>query len=82
MLLSFERTMIAGAFAFAVVRAMLLHLIGLVQAVLPESKNMRKRTIRVSLFWDNQPHSDCLGANCILAPPWKSNIGNVESADG
>ena len=47
MLLSFERTIIAGAFAFLIVGAMLLHLTGLVSAVLPESKNMRKRTMGV-----------------------------------
>ena len=46
MLLSFERP-IVGAFAFVIPRATLLLLNGLVQAVLPESKNMRKRTIGV-----------------------------------
>ena len=47
MLLSFERTIFAGAFAFVIVGATLLYLNGLVQAVLPESKNMCKRTIGV-----------------------------------
>ncbi len=47
MLLSFERTIIVGAFAFVIVGATLLHLNGLVQAVLPESKNMCKRTTGV-----------------------------------
>ncbi len=46
MLLSFERP-IVGAFAFLIPRATLLLLNGLVQAVLPESKNMSKRTIGV-----------------------------------
>ena len=46
MLLSFER-LIVGAFAFLIPRAMLLLHTGLVQAVLPESKNMCKRTIGV-----------------------------------
>ncbi len=46
MLLSFER-LIVGAFAFVIPRATLLLLNGLVHAVLPESKNMRKRTIGV-----------------------------------
>jgi len=46
MLLSFER-LIVGAFAFVIPRATLLLLNGLVQAVLPESKNMSKRTIGV-----------------------------------
>ena len=46
MLLSFER-LIVGAFAFLIPRAMLLLHNGLVQAVLPESKNMCKRTIGV-----------------------------------
>ncbi len=47
MLLSFERTIIAGAFAFRIPRATLLLFIGLEQVVLPESKNMSKRTIGV-----------------------------------
>ena len=47
MLLSFERP-IVGAFAFVIPRATLLLLTGLVQAVLPESKNMCKRTIGFS----------------------------------
>ena len=47
MLLSFESTVIVGAFPFVNARAMLLLHIGLVQAVLPESKNMRKRTLWV-----------------------------------
>jgi hypothetical protein len=47
MLLSFER-LVVGAFDFLIPRAMLLLLIGLVQAVLPESKNMRKRTFGFS----------------------------------
>ena len=46
MLLSFER-LVVGAFVFLIPRAMLLLHIGLVQAVLPESKNMRKRTLGV-----------------------------------
>ncbi len=46
MLLSFERV-IVGAFAFVIPGATLLHRNGLVQAVLPESKNMSKRTIGV-----------------------------------
>ena len=48
MRLSFERTIIVGAFAVAVVGATLPHLNGLVHAVLPESKNMRKRTLGFS----------------------------------
>jgi hypothetical protein len=48
MLLSFERTILVGAFAVADVGAMLLHLNGLVHAVLPESKNMCKRTFGFS----------------------------------
>ncbi len=48
MLLSFERTIIAGAFAFRIPRATLLLFIGLEQAVLPESKNMSKRIIGFS----------------------------------
>ncbi len=48
MLLSFERTIIAGAFAFRIPRATLLLFIGLEQGVLPESKNMSKRTIGFS----------------------------------
>ncbi len=44
MLLSFERP-IVGAFAFVIPGATLLLLTGLVQAVLPESKNMSKRII-------------------------------------
>ena len=48
MLLSFERTIIVGAFAVAVVGAMLPNLNGLVHAVLPESKNMCKRTFGFS----------------------------------
>ncbi len=47
MLLSLERRIIVGAFIFVIVGAMLPRLIGLVQAVLPESKNMCKRTIGV-----------------------------------
>ena len=47
MLLSFERTILVGAFAVSDVGAMLLHLNGLVHAVLPESKNMCKRTFGV-----------------------------------
>jgi len=47
MLLSFERP-IVGAFAFVIPRATLLLLNGLVQAVLPESKNMSKRIIGFS----------------------------------
>ena len=46
--LSFERTMLVGAFAVASGGAMLLRLNGLVHAVLPESKNMRKRTFGFS----------------------------------
>ncbi len=46
MLLSFERV-IVGALAFVIPGATLLHRNGLVQAVLPESKNMSKRTIGV-----------------------------------
>ena len=48
MLLSFERTIVVGAFTVADVGAMLLHLNGLVHAVLPESKNMCKRTFGFS----------------------------------
>jgi hypothetical protein len=48
MLLSFERTMLVGAFAVAIAGAMLPRLKGLVHAVLPESKNMCKRTIGFS----------------------------------
>jgi len=48
MLLSFERTILVGAFTVADVGAMLLHLNGLVHAVLPESKNMCKRTFGFS----------------------------------
>ena len=48
MLLSFERTILVGAFAVTGVGAMLLHLNGLVHAVLPESKNMCKRTFGFS----------------------------------
>jgi hypothetical protein len=48
MLLSFERTILVGAFAFAVAGAMLPRLNGLAHAVLPESKNMRKRTFGFS----------------------------------
>ncbi len=48
MLLSFERTILVGAFAVADVGAMLRHLNGLVHAVLPESKNMCKRTFGFS----------------------------------
>jgi hypothetical protein len=48
MRLSFERTIIVGAFAVAVAGAMLPHLNGLVHAVLPESKNMCKRTFGFS----------------------------------
>ena len=44
MLLSFERGSIAGAFVVPIAGAMLLLVIGLEQAVLPESKNMSKRT--------------------------------------
>ncbi len=44
MLLSSER-LVVGAFAFVISRATLLLLYGLVQAVLPESKNMCKRII-------------------------------------
>jgi hypothetical protein len=44
MLLSFERTILVGAFAVTDVGVMLLHLNGLVHAVPPESKNMCKRT--------------------------------------
>ena len=47
MLLSFERTIIAGAFVFVDAGAMLLLFNGLEQGVLPESKNMSKRTIGV-----------------------------------
>ena len=47
MLLSFERGSSAGAFVVSIAGAMLLFVIGLEQAVLPESKNMRKRTIGV-----------------------------------
>jgi hypothetical protein len=46
--LSFERTILVGAFAVAGAGAMLLRLNGLVHAVLPESKNMRKRTFGFS----------------------------------
>ena len=46
MLLSVERPFV-GAFAVHIPRAMLLHCIGLVQAVLPASRNMRKRTMVV-----------------------------------
>ncbi len=46
MLLSVERP-IVGAFAFHIPGATLLHCNGLVQAVLPASKNMCKRTIGV-----------------------------------
>jgi len=46
MLLSVERPFV-GAFAVHIPRAMLLHCIGLVQAVLPASRNMRKRTIEI-----------------------------------
>ncbi len=48
MLLSLERTILVGAFIVADVGAMLLHLNGLVHAVLPESKNMSKRTFGFS----------------------------------
>ena len=48
MLLSFERTILVGAFAVAVAGATLLRLNGLVHAVLPESKNMCKRTFGFS----------------------------------
>ena len=48
MLLSFERTILVGAFAVTDVGAMLLHLNGLVHAVPPESKNMCKRTFGFS----------------------------------
>ena len=41
MLLSFERPFV-GAFAFEIPRATLLHLNGMVRAILPESKNMSK----------------------------------------
>ncbi len=47
MLLSSER-LVVGAFAFLIPRATLLLLNGLVQAVLPESKNMSKRIIGFS----------------------------------
>ena len=48
MLLSSEIPNSQGAFVFVIAGAMLLLLIGLVQAVLPESKNMSKRTIGLS----------------------------------
>ena len=48
MLLSFERTILVGAFTVADVGAMLPRLNGLVHAVLPESKNMCKRTFGFS----------------------------------
>jgi hypothetical protein len=48
MLLSFERTILVGAFPVTDVGAMLLHLNGLVHAVPPESKNMCKRTFGFS----------------------------------
>ena len=48
MLLSSEILRSQGAFAVSNVGAMLLHLNGLVHAVLPESKNMRKRTLGFS----------------------------------
>jgi len=65
MLLSFER-LVVGAFDFLIPRAMLLLLIGLVQAVLPESKNMRKRTFgfprNLGSPKDNAPQdTDCVG---------------------
>ena len=47
MLLSFERTILVGAFPVTDVGAMLPHLNGPVHAVLPESKNMCKRTFGV-----------------------------------
>ena len=51
MLLSSER-LVVGAFVFLIPRAMLLLHIGLVQAVLPESKNMCKRTLGSQRTWE------------------------------
>ena len=64
MLLSVERP-IVGAFAVHIPRATLLHFIGLVQAVLPDSKNMCKRTIGV-------PQE--LGRSCCF-------LGNIPAGD-
>ncbi len=52
MLLSFERRIIVGAFVFVIAGAMLLLLIGLEQAVLPESKNMSKRALGSQRTWE------------------------------
>ncbi len=66
MLLSFERP-IVGAFAVGIPRAMLLHLNGLVQAVLPESVRTCANgqlgfPRNLGSPGDNAPHdTDCLG---------------------
>ena len=64
MLLSFERPLV-GAFAFDRTGATLLHRNGLVRAVLPESRNMCKRTIEI-------PQE--LGSSCRF-------LGNVPVGD-
>jgi len=64
MLLSVERPFV-GAFAVHIPRATLLHRNGLVQAVLPASRNMCKRTIEILQE---------LGRACRL-------LGNVPAGD-